>query len=221
MLSRKQRLQRVDNFEATARLWHLLSTLQERCCHRHMQDLLPAGWLALAVRELNPLDRDERFLSLYISSPFPGFSPTLPDVISESLSLDAGSHTPAVHRVLSPVSSTMSSAFPKQRWIGCPRVPHELRLLVEGDSRGCKYSFMFRPPSLLAPQIVPTAANNAAGQPGLLHPGLSCFVTSTRTGYANRPNTGNCRYRDFHPVRLSALSAAHLAPTVVPEWRRH
>ena len=38
----------------------------------------------------------------------------LPDVISESLSLDAGSHTPAVHRVLSPVSSTMSSAFPRQ-----------------------------------------------------------------------------------------------------------
>jgi hypothetical protein len=115
----------------------------------------------------------------------------LPDVISESLSLEAGSHTPAVHRVLSPVSSTMSSAFPKQRWVGCPRMPHELRLLVEGDSRGCRYSFMFRPPSLLAPQIVPTAANTAAGPPGLLHPGLSCFVTSTRTGYANRPNTGN------------------------------
>ena len=115
----------------------------------------------------------------------------LPDVISESLSLDAGSHTPAVHRVLSPVSSTMSSAFPKQRWVGCPRMPHELRLLVEGDSRGCRYSFMFRPPSLLAPQIVPTAANTAAGQPGILRPGLSCFVASTRTGYANRPNTGN------------------------------
>ena len=37
----------------------------------------------------------------------------LPDAISESLSLDAGSPTPAVHRVLSPVSSTMSSAFPR------------------------------------------------------------------------------------------------------------
>ena len=39
----------------------------------------------------------------------------LPDVISENLSLDAGSPTPAVHRGLSPVSSTVSSAFPKQR----------------------------------------------------------------------------------------------------------
>jgi hypothetical protein len=28
---------------------------------------------------------------------------------------------------------------------------------------------MFRPPSLLTPQIVPTAANTAAGQPGLLN----------------------------------------------------
>src|SRR4029077_11149030 len=36
----------------------------------------------------------------------------LPDVISENLSLDAGSPAPAVHRVLSPVSSTVSSAFP-------------------------------------------------------------------------------------------------------------
>jgi hypothetical protein len=49
----------------------------------------------------------------------------LPDVISESLSLDAGSRTPAVHRVLSPVSSTMSSAFPKQGWVGFPRMSHE------------------------------------------------------------------------------------------------
>ena len=39
----------------------------------------------------------------------------LPDVISENLSLDAGSPTPAVHRVLSPVSSTMSSAFPREK----------------------------------------------------------------------------------------------------------
>src|SRR5215510_11320330 len=103
----RQRLQRDVNFEATAGLWHLLSTLQERCYHRHMQDSLPAGWLAFAGRELNPLDRDERFPSCYISFPFPGFTLTLPDVISDSLCLDAGSPTPAVHRVLAPVSSTV------------------------------------------------------------------------------------------------------------------
>src|SRR5215831_2035926 len=69
---------------------------------------------------------------------------------------------------------------------------------------------MFRPPSLLAPRIVPTAANTAAGQLGLLRPGLSCVVAAARPGYANRPNTGNWRYGDLHPARLSALSAAPL-----------
>src|SRR5262249_58763616 len=75
--------------------------------------------------------------------------------------------------------------------------------------RGCRYFVMFRPPSLLAPLVVPTAANTAAGQLGLLRPGLLCFVTSAHTGYANRPNTGNWRCRDFHPARLPALLAAH------------
>ena len=37
-----------------------------------MQDSLPAGWLAFAGRESNPLDRGERFPSYCISSPFPG-----------------------------------------------------------------------------------------------------------------------------------------------------
>ena len=57
--------------------------------------------------------------------------------------------------------------------------------------RGCRYSVMFRPPSLLAPRVVPTAANTAAGQLGPLRPGLLCFVASAHTGYANRLNTGN------------------------------
>jgi hypothetical protein len=61
----------------------------------------------------------------------------------------------------------------------------------QGNFRGCRYFVMFRPPSLLAPRIVPTAASTAAGQLGLLSPGLSCFVASTRPGYANRLNTGN------------------------------
>src|SRR5262245_12160682 len=88
-----------------------------------MQDSLPSGLLASAGMELNPLDHDERFPSCYISFPFPGFTLTLPDVISESPSLDAGSRSPAARRVLSPVSSTASSAFPRKSWVGvrvCP-----------------------------------------------------------------------------------------------------
>jgi hypothetical protein len=41
----------------------------------------------------------------------------------------------------------------------------------------------------------------------LFHPGRTCFAASARTGYANRPNTGNWRYEDFHLARFSALSA--------------
>jgi len=70
LLHRKQRLRRDVYIEATAGLKHLLSTLQERCCHRHMQDSLPVGWLAFTGRELNPLDCDERFPSTTSLPPF-------------------------------------------------------------------------------------------------------------------------------------------------------
>ena len=35
------------------------------------------------------------------------------------------------------------------------------------------------------------AVHTATGQLRLLGPGRTCFVASTRTGHANRPNTGN------------------------------
>lgn len=59
-----------------------------------------------------------------------------------------------------------------------------------GSFRACRHFVMFKPPSLLASHVVPTAAYSA-GQPRLLRPGRTCFVASARTGYANRPNTGN------------------------------
>ena len=73
---------------------------------------------------------------------------------------------------------------------------------------------MFRPPSLLSPQIVPTAAATTAEQPGILRPGLSCFVTSTRTGYANRltqaiDGTGTFTLSDSQPCRLLTLPHRH------------
>ena len=144
----------------------------------------------------------------------------LPDVISNSLFLDAGSPTPAVHRVLAPVSSTVPSAFPKGKWVGFPQLSRLKRLRAGEDFRGCRYFVMFRPPSLLTPQIVPTAANTPAGQPGLLRPSRTRFVASPRIGYANRLKTGNWRYRDFHPVRLSALSAAPSPGRALPLRRR-
>jgi hypothetical protein len=74
--------------------------------------------------------------------------------------------------------------------------------------RGCSYFVMFTPPSLLASQIVPTAASFLAGQPRLLPPSRTCVVTFARIGHAIRLTTGNCRSEDFHLARFAALSAA-------------
>src|SRR5207344_1655022 len=136
---------------------------------------VPLPWGSLLLRHLASFEESWQVVRS------PCCPRELPDVISENLSLDAGSRTPAVHRVLSPVSSTMSSAFPKQR-MG--------RLLAGGVSR--MQIFLNVPASKFAlPPDRSYRCDTAAGQPGILRPGLSCFVTSTRTGYANRPSTGN------------------------------
>ena len=114
----------------------------------------------------------------------------LPDVISNSLFLDAGSPTPAVHRVLTPVSSTVPSAFPNGKWVGFPQLSRLKRLRAGGFSR--LQIFRNVPASKFAhPPDRTYRCDTAAGQPGLLRPGISCFVTSARSGYANRPKTGN------------------------------
>jgi len=79
---------------------------------------------------------------------------------------------------------------PREVWVGFPLLSANTTSRG-GCFRGCRHFFMFRPPSLLVSQVVPTAAPSAAGQPRLLHPGRTCFVASARTGYASRPNTGN------------------------------
>jgi len=79
---------------------------------------------------------------------------------------------------------------PREVWVGFPLLSANTTSRG-GCFRGCRHFFMFRPPSLLVSQVVPTAAQTAAGQPRLLHPGRTCFVASARTGYASRPNTGN------------------------------
>ena len=107
----------------------------------------------------------------------------LPDVISENLSLDAGSRSPAVHRVHRP--------SPRKEWVGFPRfVPTNYDFSQVRVSR--MQIFLNVPASKFAlPPDRSYRCDTAAGQSGILPPGLSCFVASTRTGYANRPNTGN------------------------------
>jgi hypothetical protein len=138
----------------------------------------------------------------------------LPDVISENLSLDAGSRTPAVHRVLSPVSSTMSSAFPKQRVSRLPAFVPRITTSRRPVFRGCRYSLMFRPPSLLSPQIVPTAAILPQGSRGfyvrayraLLPPHAPDMLT-VRVQVID--GTGTFTLSDSQPCRLLTLLRGH------------
>ena len=96
---------------------------------------------------------------------------------------------------------------PSEKRVGFPLMSRE-HDFSRTPFRGCSYSFMFRPPSLLASQIVPTAASFPAGQPRLLRPSRTCVVTFARIGYALRPTTGNWRNEDFHLARFTALSTA-------------
>src|ERR1035437_1949442 len=115
----------------------------------------------------------------------------LPDVISANLSSEAWSPTTAVPRSAYTCFFLRVIGLPPERSGSASRFYPRIRLLAGGYFRGCRHFFMFRPPSLLVSQVVPTAAQRAAGQPRLLHPGRTCFVASARTGYASRPNTGN------------------------------
>ena len=113
-----------------------------------------------------------------------------------------------------PGSSPASSAFPSRK-VG--RLPASFR---EHDFprvpfRGFSYFVMFRPPSLLASQVVPTAAGFPAGQPRRFHPSRTRVVTFARIGYASRPTTGNWRREDFHLTRFAALSAAPYGPVLL------
>jgi len=113
----------------------------------------------------------------------------LPDVIPENFPwmLDPGG-TPCARACFLPRRHRPS---PRKKLGRLPASDLRITTSRRWTFRGCRYSVMFRPPSLLAPQIVPTAAHTPAGQPGLLRPGLSCFVAAARTGYTNRLNTGN------------------------------
>jgi len=101
-------------------------------------------------------------------------------------------------------------------------MPYELRLLVEGDSRGCRYSFMFRPPSLLAPQIVPTAGILPQGSRGfyirayraLLPPHAPGMLT-VRTQVID--GTGTYTLSDSQPCRLLTLFHRYVSVIIVAQ----
>ena len=77
-------------------------------------------------------------------------------------------------------------------------------------SRGCRHSFMFRPPSLLATQIAPTDTILPYGRRGV-------YFRTSKSSFPPSPSDmltvriGQLTVGDFHPVRLTALSAVPIA----------
>ena len=120
----------------------------------------------------------------------PGYPRDLPDAISANLSSDVWSHATAVP------PGALACFFPDVIGLPQQRCGSASRFTREHDFprsvfRRCRHFLMFRPPSLLVSQIAPTAAHTTSGQLRVLRPGIARFVASARTGYANRPNTGN------------------------------
>ncbi len=122
----------------------------------------------------------------------PCWMSAFPSVISANLSLDAWTHTPVVP------TGALTRFFPGDDGLhhaesgsalnnlSVPQLPYGVA------SRGYSHSLMFRPPGLLATHVAPTASRlYLSGQPWLLLPRLSRFVTSPSSGYANRPKSGN------------------------------
>jgi len=132
----------------------------------------------------------------------------LPDVISNSLFLDAGSPTPAVHRVLSPVSSTMSSAFPKGK-VG--RLPAAIPLETTScggtfevaDISLCSGLQVCSPPrSSLPLRILPQGSRGfyVRAERGSLPPRASDMLTARRQAIGG---TGTCTPLDCGLVGCS------------------
>ena len=94
-----------------------------------------------------------------------------------------------------------------ESWVGFPR------LSANDDFSRCSISglqvFRYVPASKFArppDRSYRCEKHLPQGSRGFYVRAHSCFVTSARSGYANRPNTGNWRYGDLHPARFPALS---------------
>ena len=109
-----------------------------------------------------------------------------------------------------------SSAFPIIR-LG--RLPASFREhdFSRGGFRGCSYFIMFRPPSLLASQIVPTAAGSPAGQPRLFtsEQNVRRYLRTHRTCYP--PDYRQLAERELSSRKIRSLVGCYrMMPTFPP-----
>ena len=102
-----------------------------------------------------------------------------------------------------------SSAFPIIR-LG--RLPASFREhdFSRVDFRGCSYFIMFRPPSLLASQIVPTAASFPAGQPRLFtsEQNVRRYLRTHRTCYP--PDYRQLAERELSSRKIRSLVGCYV-----------
>ena len=119
-----------------------------------------------------------------------------------------------------PVSSHSTSAFPT---FGLGRRTQllEQRFQFEAFFRSCRYSFMFRPPTLLATLIAPTITYFNVQQLWLLLPNTPRFVTSPCPGYTSRPNRaidgrGLSPHKTYSLVGCPPNHLLHLTAEAVP-----
>ena len=107
----------------------------------------------------SPLLRPKpRSRSLCRLLPAPAASGTFPTLSLRILPWVPGPLPRRFRGVHMPVSSSASSAFPRSLSRSASRLSPSKRFHDGSLFRDCSHSFMFRPPSLLASQIVPTAA---------------------------------------------------------------
>jgi hypothetical protein len=166
-------------------------TFIRETCTASSEDITPRSSL---LRTHAPIPRGSPFLRLVASfeesvqvASSPCCHRDLPDVISANLSPDAWSPTPTVPPSAFACFFLGVIGLPKtlfrsaSRWY--PRTRFFRGLFLEvADISLCSGLRVCSPPRSLPPlRIFP------AGQPRLLHPGLSCFVASAHTGYAIRP----------------------------------
>ncbi len=138
----------------------------------------------------------------------PYWEMVLPDVVSASLSLDAWTRIPlACESAHTRYFLPQHRPSPPRTRVGMPE-RSALRLPSGPVFRDGSHSFPFRPPSLLATQIAPTVADQSPqGSRGV-------YIRAERMSLPSYASdmlvvrTGQLTTGDFHPIRLTALSAA-------------
>jgi len=119
------------------------------------------------------------------------------------------------HRVLLPVSSSMSSAFPKTLWVGFPFLSANATFPRVSFSRLQTFRYVQASEFARLPDPSSRFEVTPTKQPRLLHPDISCFVASARSGYAIRPIQA-IDGKGLSPFKICSLVGCSSASLTLP-----